>query len=149
MADDKKPNAEASHAERPKQKDATLKKGRGSRLAGKIYDQGEVKGAKSNERAPPPGKGSRPGPGSPKARQKAQRVLDDCHDKLIKLSDELGDTAGDQLETIFEHGKNILADDWEPKNMIRDSVSLSLNAVDSLYRVYDAAWQLFKPAPRS
>ena len=90
--------------------------------------------------------------GSPrrtKARQNAQDMLGRCEGKLRQLKADLGATASEQLETVFEHGKELLADDWEPKHLIRDSVAVSLNAVDALHRIYEAAYTFLKPPPRS
>jgi hypothetical protein len=96
--------------------------------------------AKANDTAATKGNARRT-----KARQNAQDMLGRCEDKLRRLKADLGATASDQLDTVFEHGKEMLADDWEPKHLIRDSVAVSLNAVDALHRIYEAAYTFLKP----
>jgi len=125
------------------------------RLATNIHPSGSVLGEKLADKVVDPGSDEGgPEKGEPrrekaaKARMRATKMLQHYQTKLSTLKTELGTVATEQLESVFEHGKQMLADDWEPKHMMRDSLTMSLNAAESLCRVYGAAYRLLQPPPR-
>ncbi|HVR63795.1 MAG TPA: hypothetical protein VMU50_17960 [Polyangia bacterium] len=64
---------------------------------------------------------------------------------MAQLKTDVGKTAGDHMDIMFGHGKSLLADKLEPMDLIRNSTAVSLNAVDALHRLYEAAYRFFQP----
>jgi hypothetical protein len=83
--------------------------------------------------------------GTPPLHVSARDLLSECRGRVQRLREDWTLAAEQHLDHTFEHGENILSDNWEPKHLIRDSAALAIHGYGAVRKMYDSAYRFFAP----
>jgi hypothetical protein len=99
----------------------------------------------SGQANPPPGQ--RGGGGAPPAavasRQAAQQLVGDCSGRVEDLRQQWGLVLQSQVTRNFNWVERVLADNWEPRDIIRDSVAHWVNSYGAIRDLYQATYRFY------